>query len=104
MAGATGWAPVCTNFAPRKAMAFFDAAVRKRDAVKAGALWDELFPVCEFICAKSHIRVAHTGLEIAGRPVGPPRAPMRPLNPEDQARLADILASLTQNQVGSQAA
>jgi 4-hydroxy-tetrahydrodipicolinate synthase len=104
MAGATGWAPVCTNFAPRKAMAFFDAAVRERDAVKAGALWDELYPVCEFICAKSHIRVAHTGLEIAGRPVGPPRSPIRPLDSRDRARLTDILTSLTHNQVGSQAA
>ena len=104
MAGATGWAPVCTNFAPRKAMAFFDAAVRARDAVKAGALWDELYPVCEFICAKSHVRVAHTGLEIAGRPVGPPRSPIRPLDSQDRARLTDILTSLTHNQVGSRAA
>ena len=78
--------------------------VRARDAVKAGALWDELYPVCEFICAKSHVRVAHTGLEIAGRPVGPPRSPIRPLDSQDRARLTDILTSLTHNQVGSQAA
>ena len=32
MAGATGWAPVCTNFVPQLAMRFFDAAVHKRDA------------------------------------------------------------------------
>ena len=69
LAGATGWAPVCTNFAPKLAMQFFDAATRARDAVLSRDLWDQLFPLCEFICAKSHIRVAHTGLEIAGRPV-----------------------------------
>jgi 4-hydroxy-tetrahydrodipicolinate synthase len=76
-AGATGWAPVCTNFAPELAMSFFRAATRERNAVAAQKLWDELFPLCEFICSKSHIRVAHSGLDIAGRPVGPPRRPMR---------------------------
>jgi 4-hydroxy-tetrahydrodipicolinate synthase len=91
MAGATGWAPVCTNFVPDLAMQFFHAAVRKLDAIDAGLKWDALFPICEFICAKSHIRVAHTGLDILGRPVGPPRRPLRMLRAEDRARLETIL-------------
>ena len=93
-AGATGWAPVCTNFAPKLATSFFRAATRERNALTAQKLWDELFPLCEFICAKSHIRVAHTGLDIAGRPVGPPRRPMRLLGSEDRVRLSEILADL----------
>lgn len=93
-AGATGWAPVCTNFAPKLATSFFRAATRGRDAITAQRLWDELFPLCEFICAKSHIRVAHTGLDVAGRAVGPPRRPMRSLGSEDRARLSEILADL----------
>lgn len=92
--GAAGWAPVCTNFAPRLAMSFFRAATHERDAEQAQRLWDQLFPICDFICAKSHIRVAHSGLEIAGRPVGPPRRPMRPLVPDDHARLSEILGHL----------
>jgi 4-hydroxy-tetrahydrodipicolinate synthase len=91
MAGATGWAPVCTNFVPHAAMEFFAAAVRKRDAARAGALWDRLFPLCDIICAKSHIRVAHTGLDIVGRPVGPPRRPLRMLASEDRERLRAVL-------------
>ena len=94
MAGATGWAPVCTNFAPKLALQFFEAATHARDAVLSRDLWDQLFPLCEFICAKSHIRVAHTGLEIAGRPVGPPRAPMKGLNADDRTKLSTILALL----------
>ena len=93
-AGATGWAPVCTNFAPKLAMSVFQAATRERNATAAQKLWDQLFPLCEFICAKSHIRVAHSGLEIAGRPAGPPRRPMRMLGSEDRARLSRILADL----------
>jgi dihydrodipicolinate synthase/N-acetylneuraminate lyase len=89
--GATGWAPVCTNFVPDLAMQFFHAAVRKRDAIDAGTRWDTLFPICELICAKSHIRVAHTGLDIPGRPVGPPRRPLRMLGEQDRAKLKTIL-------------
>ncbi len=91
MAGASGWAPVCTNFLPSIAMDFFRSAVHRRHAVEAAALWDRLFPVCDFICSKSHIRVAHTGLDILGRPVGPPRRPMRLLNAEDRAGLDRVL-------------
>jgi 4-hydroxy-tetrahydrodipicolinate synthase len=94
MAGATGWAPVCTNFVPREAMAFFRAAVRARDAVEARLLWDRLFPLCDIICAKSHIRVAHTGLDVLGRSVGPPRRPLRMLGPDDRTRLQAILTEL----------
>jgi 4-hydroxy-tetrahydrodipicolinate synthase len=91
MAGASGWAPVCTNFVPADAMRFFTAAVQKRDASTAQTIWDKLFPVCDFICAKSHIRVAHTGLDILGRPVGPPRRPLRMLNAEDRSKLKSVL-------------
>lgn len=97
MAGATGWAPVCTNFFPRLAMDFFRAAVDDADTTKARALWDRLFPLCEFICSKSHIRVAHTGLELLGRPVGPPRRPLRMLDGEDRARLQRVLQTVGAN-------
>ena len=43
------------------------------------------------ICAKSHIRVGHTGLDILGRPVGPPRRPLRMLGEEDRAALRSLL-------------
>jgi 4-hydroxy-tetrahydrodipicolinate synthase len=92
MAGASGWAPVCTNFVPNIAMKFFGAAVEKRDAPAAQGIWDKLFPICDIICTKSHIRVAHSGLDILGRPVGPPRRPLRMLNAQDRARLETALA------------
>lgn len=92
MAGATGWAPVITNFLPQKAMQFFRAAVHMSDAKAARAIWDKLFPICDFICAKSHIRVAHTGLDLLDRPVGPPRRPLRMLNVDDRERLKKLLS------------
>lgn len=90
-AGATGWAPVVSNFLPGEAMAFFRAAVYQGGLAEAQALWDRLFPICDMICAKSHVRVGHTGLDILGRPVGSPRRPLRLLNDEDRAALARVL-------------
>ena len=90
-AGATGWAPVVSNFLPAEAMAFFRAAVHDDDIATARGIWDRLFPICDMICAKSHIRVGHTGLDILGRPVGPPRRPLRMLGEEDRAALRTAL-------------
>jgi 4-hydroxy-tetrahydrodipicolinate synthase len=90
-AGATGWAPVVTNFLPHDATTFFRKAVYDADFEKARAVWDKLFPICDIICTKSHIRVAHTGLDILGRPVGPPRRPLRMLNDDDRTRLKNLL-------------
>lgn len=90
-AGATAWAPVVTNFMPAEAMAFFKAAVVDADMQRARVLWDQLYPICEYICAKSHIRVAHSGLDVLGRPVGPPRRPLRPLGAADRDRLKEML-------------
>ena len=67
-------------------MAVYDA-----DFEKARAVWDKLFPICDIICAKSHIRVVHTGLDILGRSVGPPRRPLRMLNDDDRTRLKTLL-------------
>jgi 4-hydroxy-tetrahydrodipicolinate synthase len=74
-------------------MKFFDAAVDKRDASSAQSIWDKLFPVCDIICTKSHIRVAHTGMDILGRSVGQPRRPLRMLNGDDRAKLQSVLAA-----------
>ena len=80
-----------TNFLPDDAMAFFRAAVYEDDIARAREIWDRLFPICELICAKSHIRVGHAGLDILGRPVGPPRRPLRTLGEEDRALLRSLL-------------
>jgi 4-hydroxy-tetrahydrodipicolinate synthase len=103
MAGASGWAPVCTNFVPQLAMDFFRAAVENREAKAALGMWDQLFPLCEFICAKSHIRVAHSGLEILGRSAGAPRRPLRMLAANDRARLAEVLEEVGAQKVTTRA-
>jgi dihydrodipicolinate synthase/N-acetylneuraminate lyase len=41
-----------------------------------------------------YIRVVHTALELMGRPVGPPRRPLRMLDVEHRTQLISVLQSL----------
>ncbi|MDP6574306.1 MAG: dihydrodipicolinate synthase family protein [Rhodospirillales bacterium] len=91
VAGAEGWFCGMTNVAPRECVELFDLAVEKKDLAKAQELFDRIFPLCEFMCQKSHVRCAHAALEILGRPVGPPRPPIAELGPEDKAELKRLM-------------
>ncbi len=91
VAGAEGWFAGMTNVAPRECVELFDLAVEKKDLAKAQELFDRIFPLCEFMCQKSHVRCAHAALEIMGRPVGPPRPPIGELGPEDKAELKRLM-------------
>jgi 4-hydroxy-tetrahydrodipicolinate synthase len=91
MAGAEGWFSGMTNLAPRECVELFYLAVEKSDMLGSRELFDRLFPLCDFMCAKSHVRVAHTALELLGRPMGPPRRPLRMLEPQDRAELERLL-------------
>ena len=91
MAGADGWFAGMTNVIPRQCVELFDLAVEKRDVLGARELFRRMYPLCEFVAEKSHVRVAHTALDLMGRPVGPPRRPLRMLGAEDRNRLERIL-------------
>ena len=90
-AGAEGWFAGMSNVAPRECVELYDLAVEKKDLAGAQALFDRIFPLCEFMCQKSHVRCAHAALEIMGRPVGPPRRPIRELGAEDKAELKRLM-------------
>lgn len=91
MAGSEGWFSGMTNLIPRACAQLFHLAVEKADMLGARALFDRMFPLCDFMCQKSHVRVAHTALELLGRPMGPPRRPLRLLEPADRSELERLL-------------
>lgn len=93
VSGAEGWFGGMTNLIPRQCAELFELAVEKKDLVAAQKLWERIFPLCLFMCDKSHVRVAHTALELMGRPMGPPRRPLRMLGPEDREKLAALLSA-----------
>lgn len=90
-AGAQGWFGGMTNLIPRQCAELFELMVEKKDLPAAQTLWARMFPLCLFMCDKSHVRVAHTALDLIGRPMGAPRRPLRMLGREDRAKLAELL-------------
>ena len=90
-AGAQGWFSGMTNIMPRQCVDLFEIALEKQDWMSARDRFDRIYPLCAFMCNKSHVRVAHTALELIGRPMGSPRRPLRMLEAEDRAELSRLL-------------
>jgi 4-hydroxy-tetrahydrodipicolinate synthase len=91
IAGAEVWASMMPNVVARQSVEFFDLAVVRKDLDKSRALFEKMFPLIEFVTQRSGVRALHTALELLGRPVGPPRRPMRMLEQDDRAKLERIL-------------
>lgn len=90
-AGAVGWFGGMGALSPAQCVKLYELACVQKDLDAARAYFDQFYPLLKFLCDKSHIRVAHTGLDILGVEVGPPRRPLRMLQSEDRAELERIL-------------
>lgn len=94
MAGAEGWFAGIANAIPRQCVELFELAVDKGDVLKAREQFRKMLPLCELFVEKSLVRCSHTALDLMGRPMGPPRRPLRMLPPEDRARLEGMLREI----------
>jgi 4-hydroxy-tetrahydrodipicolinate synthase len=89
--GAEVWATMTPNIFPKQSVELFELAAVKKDVEGARRLFEQMFPVIEFVFEKSGIRALHTALEILGRPAGSPRRPIRMLGADDRATLKELL-------------
>ena len=92
--GATGWFAGIGNLIPRFCMELFNTSIRKPDLQRAQSLANKIAPLTEFAMDRGLVRVCHAGLELFGRNVGAPRAPVKMLDNADQNRLKQILTDL----------
>jgi 4-hydroxy-tetrahydrodipicolinate synthase len=90
-AGVEGWFAGSGNFMPDKCLEVFRLGYEKKDIDAMRAYFQAMFPLCDYMAVKGYIRVAHTACELLGRPMGPPRRPLRMLEPADRAVLAGLL-------------
>jgi 4-hydroxy-tetrahydrodipicolinate synthase len=90
-AGVEGWFAGSGNFMPDKCLEVFRLGYEKKDIDAMRAYFQAMFPLCDYMAVKGYIRVAHTACELLGRPMGPPRRPLRMLEPVDRAVLAGLL-------------
>ena len=90
-AGVEGWFAGSGNFMPDKCVEVFNLGYAKKDIASMREYFQAMFPLCDYMAVKGYIRVAHTACELLGRPMGPPRRPLRMLEPADRAVLAGLL-------------
>jgi 4-hydroxy-tetrahydrodipicolinate synthase len=90
---APGWFTGLANFCPSQCVELWNAA-KSGDADKTYKLARKLFDVSEIGGRYGIVRVAHTALEIMGKPAGGPRAPLRSLQGPAREELNTALAAL----------
>jgi 4-hydroxy-tetrahydrodipicolinate synthase len=90
-AGVQGWFAGSANFMPEKCVELFRLGYEKKDIDAMRGFFQPMFPLCDYMGVKGYIRVAHTACDLLGRPMGPPRRPLRMLEPADRAVLAGLL-------------
>jgi 4-hydroxy-tetrahydrodipicolinate synthase len=92
--GASGWYAGIGNLIPRLCTELFNASVREPDLRRAQSLASRIAPLTDFAMDRGLVRVSHTGLELMGRNVGAPRAPVKMLGDTDRDRLKQMLIDL----------
>jgi 4-hydroxy-tetrahydrodipicolinate synthase len=90
-AGVEGWFAGSANFMPDRCVELFRLGYEKKDVAAMRDFFQPIFPLCEFMGVKGYVRVAHTACDLLGRPMGPPRRPIRMLEAADRAVLAGLL-------------
>ncbi|MBI4241475.1 MAG: dihydrodipicolinate synthase family protein [Candidatus Rokubacteria bacterium] len=92
--GASGWTTGIANTIPQLCVEIFELAVRRRDVDKAREVFMQILPLCDFYAEKSLTRAVKAAAEIMGKPLGPPRLPLRSLGEADRRVLRGLLADL----------
>jgi 4-hydroxy-tetrahydrodipicolinate synthase len=90
--GAVGAISASGNVLSDQMVEVFNLIIVKDDITKAKKIFDQIFPVCQFIDGSPNfVQVIKTALEILGKPVGEPRYPLLPLSRKDKANLEMII-------------
>lgn len=84
------------NFVPELAVQFWDTLAVKGDLPAAREQWKHLWAISDFLESVDYAAGVKAGLEIVGRPAGPPRPPVLPLTDHDRERFTRILAAAGQ--------
>ncbi len=89
--GAAGVMAGTGNIVPAELVAVWDA-VQTNDIQQARNAWNAIFPVIDAIMQQPFISAVKSVLGAVALPVGPPRAPLAPLDAATTARIADLVA------------
>ncbi len=92
--GAPGSILGATNILTPQLVAIWDAVSDGR-VPDARAIWDDIFPVMQFLIGTGgYVQAVRGGLDIIGRPAGPPRAPVQALSGDLRSELEQLISKL----------
>ena len=93
--GARSWVCAGSNFAPEAHIALWHACAVEGDFARGRRIMSAMMPLMNvleqggrFVASIKH------GMALRGLPVGPPRLPLRPLDRDDEAGLAETVAAM----------
>ena len=94
--GAPSWVCAGSNFLPAEHVALYRACVVEGDFAKGRRIMAAMMPLMNLLDEGRFVQKIKHGCELAGLGAGKPRLPLLPLDAEDEARLAAIVATLKQ--------
>lgn len=92
-AGAAGWCTAAPNLNAALPLALYDA-LANGDLARARVVFERQLPLLQFLVRIGLPTAVKAGLRLQGMEAGHPRLPLQPLNEQDKAELARILADL----------
>ncbi|GAB3346130.1 dihydrodipicolinate synthase family protein [Modestobacter lapidis] len=92
--GAAGVMAGTANVVPAELVAVHDA-VHAGDLAGARQAWARVYPLIDAIMTQPFIPAVKAALTAVGFPVGPPRAPVAPLEPAAAARIEELAAAVS---------
>ena len=92
--GARSWVCAGSNFLPREHVALYEACVLEKNFDKGRRIMTAMLPLMHFLDGGKFVQSIKFGCELNGFNVGPVRAPLRPLNSEEQQTFQTVIANL----------
>jgi 4-hydroxy-tetrahydrodipicolinate synthase len=94
--GARSWVCAGSNFLPGEHVALYQACVVEGDFDKGRRIMSAMMPLMNFLDEGKFVQKIKHGCELVGLRAGKPRLPLLPLDADDEARLAEVVAALKQ--------
>ena len=94
--GAPSWVCAGSNFLAAEHVALYEACVVEGDFAKGRAIMAAMMPLMNLLDEGKFVQKIKHGCELIGLRAGKPRLPLLPLDAGDEARLAEVVATLRQ--------
>ena len=91
VSGSAGVMAGTANVVPAEIVAVYDA-VKAGDLQSAREAWARIYPLLDAALSTSYVAAVKAALDAVGFSCGPTREPVRPLEPADAARIAELAA------------